>query len=67
MKTLTLKLKWENEKSFEFTEDENDKVLSIIKVEENGNIATLWPQIQKICCDTFNSKMEAIGQEMAKP
>jgi hypothetical protein len=65
METLTLKLKWENAKSFEMTEDDG-KTISIVKVEENGNIGVVWPHVKAICTEYFNSKVDAIGQEMAQ-
>jgi len=66
METLTIKLKWENNVSYEMTVTEGDKTISIVKVEENGHIETLWPHIQNICNQYFQEKIEAIGVEMAQ-
>lgn len=67
LNVVTIKLKWENEKSFEMTEDATGEVISIIKVEENGHISNIWPQIKTICTNYFGIQMDKIGVEMALP
>jgi len=64
-KQRTIKFKWENGKYFEMTEREGDgETLTIIRVEENSNIAALWDSITKICADYLAMIVKNIGDEM---
>ena len=38
--------------------------VTVIKVEENGKIAELWPHVQAACLTFFNGKLTEIGNEM---
>ena len=65
-KTQVLKLTWENKKHFKMVEDDGEKV-TIVMVEENGNIGAIWPEVQNICTRYFQSIIEKIGNEMKAP
>jgi di/tripeptidase len=68
-KVMTLQIRWENQKSFEFKVKEPGATdfISIVSAEENSDIGILWPNIQKICEKYLCSKMNAIGDEMKEP
>lgn len=65
---IEIVLKWENNKSFTATTKEDDgAVLSLAKMDENGQIATLWPS-QADCLERYiRALMARIGKEMAQP
>ncbi len=60
---ITLKLEWQNKKEFHMNEDDGTEV-QIVKVEENGHIALIWPQVEEICKRYFAAQLEKIGTEM---
>ena len=66
-KVLIVKFKYENRVSFEVTEDDGVETKSIIKCEENGNIAGLWANITAVVSKFVADKMYEIGNEMRKP
>ncbi|KKL71580.1 hypothetical protein LCGC14_2093510 [marine sediment metagenome] len=62
---IEIMLKWENGVSFEMTEKEDDgAVVSIIKVEENANIASIWPHIREVCKAQIEGYLNRVGDEM---
>jgi len=64
-KQRTIKFKWENGKYFEMTEKEGDgETLTIIRVEENSNIAALWGNIAAICTNYLMKVIKVAGDEM---
>lgn len=65
---IEITLKWENNVSFEATTKEDDgAVLSLARMDENGQIAILWPS-QSDCLERYiKSIMARIGKEMAEP
>ncbi len=65
MKELEIKLIWENDTSFEMTSKQDaEDIISIIKVGENGDLATIWEHIERICYAYFTSKLTSVGDEM---
>lgn len=64
---ITIKLKWENGSHFLMTETVGATTKDIVKSEENGDIASIWPSITKVCTSFVASKMAVIGTEMAQP
>ena len=64
-KELELKLKWENGVSFEMTSKRDAEAVStVVKLDENGQIAALWPNIHNICRTFFIAELTTIGTEM---
>ena len=60
--------KWENGVNFEMTSKKNsDPVISIIKVEENGKMNTVWGGTQQVCIAFLTDIISQIGQEMKAP
>lgn len=63
---IEIKLKWENEDSFEMTlKEDNGETLSVIRVEENGTLASLWGNVAEICISSFTKHIKIIGDEMS--
>lgn len=62
---LEVKFRWENDNFFEMTRKvDAEDVQTIIKAEEQGNLASLWPHIEKICIGTITQDMKTIGEKM---
>lgn len=58
-------LAWENNVGFCMTQKVNsDPEKIIIKLEENGDIASLWPHIEDACQQFFNNLLSKIGSDM---
>lgn len=68
-KVMTLQVRWENKKDFEFKVKEPGATdfITIVKAQENSDIGILWPNIQKICEKYLGSKLVEIGNEMKEP
>jgi hypothetical protein len=66
-KTITFKFKYENNKEFSFTCDNGEEDITIVKVEENGHLAELWPDVESICQKFFHQKLTDVGREMQMP
>lgn len=62
---LEIKLSWENGVSFEMTtkRDAGD-VSTVVKIDENGQIKEIWPNVQGICQTFFGTQINNIGTEM---
>lgn len=68
MERVTITLDYENGKSFEMKVKEGaDPTISIVKVQENSNISSIWTNVSSICNTYFASLVEAAGSEMKKP
>jgi hypothetical protein len=65
MKELEIKVKWENGAMFSVVEkhDEHDPT-TVLALEENGEIAVLWPNVQKALEAYWKVIMTKIGEEM---
>lgn len=61
---ITFKLKWENAVKFVFTCDNGEADITIVRVEENGHISMLWPDVESICTKFFHEKLSEVGNEM---
>lgn len=63
--TMKITLTWENGVSFSMDTKLNaeDKI-TVIEVEENGDIANLWSGIQSICEKTVTRHLDIIGGVM---
>ena len=65
MNELELKLKWENGVEFSVQEKHDDGEWStVLALEENGEIATLWPNVQKALEAYWKQVLTSIGEEM---
>lgn len=63
---IELKLTWENGVAFEMTAKENaESVIQIVRMEENGNLAQLWPNIRDIITNYAGAIAARIGKEMS--
>lgn len=63
-KITTFKLKWENSNHFTMTCDNGEENKTVVQIEENGHIATLWPDVESICAKFFLEKVQEVGKEM---
>ncbi len=62
---LELTLTWENNVSFALTAKKDAAaVKTIVSLEENGQIGTLWEHVQAICTDFFRGELDDIGATM---
>ena len=61
---LTLTFKWENKKAFELKSDNDVEKVTIIRVEEDGNIALLWSNIEAVCSLYVKAELEKMGKDM---
>jgi len=61
---LTLTFKWENKKAFELKADNAAENVTIIRVEEDGNIALLWSNIEAVCSLYVKAELEKMGKDM---
>ena len=59
-------IKWENTKSFEFIAKETGipQPITIVKVEENADLATIWEDISRAVTKYFAGRLKKIGDEM---
>jgi len=64
---IEIEIKWENDVSFEVTSKEDDgPTLTLIKMDENCCIATLWPAVTDILRRYIRFLMTKIGKDMAQ-
>ncbi len=67
MSELELKLIWENGVQFTFTaKHDAEPVKNIVSMDENGNIGSLWPNVQSICETYLRAQLGTIGHEMTQ-
>jgi hypothetical protein len=68
-KQLIFIFDWENKKVFEMraAEPEALSYTSIVRVEENSNIGSIWGNIQEICESYIHGQISQIGAEMKQP
>ncbi len=60
-----VRLTWENEVGFKMdTKIDAGSYITIIEMDENGNIAQLWPFAQQLCEKYFEKTITGIGTEM---
>ena len=63
--TRLIRLTWENGVNFKMDTKLNDEnYITIIEMDENGHISSLWTNAQSICETFFNEKLNTIGTEM---
>lgn len=63
--TMQITFAWENDVEFKMdTKLNDDDKITVIKVEENGDIANLWSGIQSICEKTVTRHLDTIGGVM---
>lgn len=64
-KQVEIELNWENGNYFEMKLKPDDgDWLQVVRVDEQGNIATIWPKVEQICLLAFAKKCAEIGEEM---
>jgi hypothetical protein len=62
---ILMKFAWENGVGFTMTSKENnDPIVTIVDIDENGFISSLWPHTQAICEDYVKKELNRIGSEM---
>jgi hypothetical protein len=63
---LVLIFQWENTKSFQLLAQEPgmENYLTIVRVEENSDLASLWHDVQDICEKYCLQQIKQIGNEM---
>ena len=68
-KVITISLKYENGEHFRMiaTGGDGTEPLVVCHIQENGNIAESWPDVEKICDSYFKAKLKEVGDEMKKP
>ena len=60
-----IKLTWENGVKFEMDSKLGaDPYKTVVKMDEDGDIASLWGVLQKVCETSFKLTMNGIGDEM---
>ncbi len=60
-----VRLTWENGEGFKVdTKLDAGAYVTIIEMDENGNIAQLWPHAQKLCETYFERIVTDVGTEM---
>ena len=65
---IEITLKWQNGGYYEMTSKRDQEGnIQVVRMEENGSIATLWPHVSIICQTFFNDVVTEIGNEMAQP
>ena len=65
---IEVMLKWENGKSFEMTQKHAEAtVITVVRMEENGNIKRLWEHVEAICKEDFARHLAEIGEQMKAP
>ncbi len=62
---VELTFKWENDVVFEVDIRDNQHALTLVKMEENGQISELWPAASDLMERYVKSLMARIGQDMA--
>lgn len=63
--TLTLQLSWENGMQFKMlAQHDGGTAITIIEMDENGHLASLWPSIQEACQLYFKHEIEEVGSVM---
>ena len=64
-KELELTLTWENTVSFKLVaKKDGGAAKTIVSLDENGKLGSLWDHVQHICTSYFNAEMDDIGAEM---
>ncbi len=60
-----IKLTWENDEEFKMeTQLNGGNWLTVLEMDENGHIHTLWDSAQKLCSTYFHTTLEEIGKVM---
>lgn len=58
-------LKWKDEDYFEMScKKNNDPVVKVVRIEENGRMETIWPGTQSSAITFINDILNDIGKEM---
>ena len=59
-------LRWENGKSFEMLAQEEgaQDYITVVKLDENSDIAALWDSVQTICETYLKKQIAEVGAEM---
>jgi len=63
--TRLIRLTWENDNQFKMdTKLDDGDWITIVQMDENGHIASLWPSAQTICETYVKEQLSLIGSEM---
>lgn len=66
--TIVITLRWENQEFFEATSKKDDgDTITIVRVEEDGNIAAVWPHVGDIIKEQIRRDLDTIGSDMKEP
>ena len=64
---IDIRFTWENNNEFEVLSKEGSQdTVTLVRMEENGNISALWPAATDLIERHFKSLMARIGSEMAQ-
>lgn len=67
-KDITIKLIWQNNVEFRMTSKEDGipppPAVTVLLVEEDGQISTMWGAITSVCITYFQQALARIGEEM---
>lgn len=62
---IVVTLEYENEGTFEMrVKKDADATISIVRIQENSNVVTVWPNAAKICEDEFTLLVAQAGEVM---
>ena len=61
---LEMTFKWENDESFEVIIQEDGEPKTLVKMDENGDIASLWSSVSDLLERYIKSLMTRIGKDM---
>jgi len=62
---ILVRLQWENDVGFQMdAKRDTDDYITIVQMDENGHIGSLWTNAQSICETYFKEKLDLIGSEM---
>lgn len=60
-----IRLTWENGVSFKMdTKLDAESYVTILEMDENGNIAQLWASAQQLCEKYFEATITGVGNDM---
>jgi hypothetical protein len=63
--TLVLSFSWENDDHLKLLASENGgDDLTILEMEENGELNIMWPHIKKTLMSYYETKIDDIGDDM---
>jgi len=67
-KEIEITLDWQNGDHFKMLAklENSDEKVTVVEMEENGHLATLWGHLEQICITFFRENLAKIGKEMKR-